>query len=97
MDHDLLKPAAIGGRLIKLRTALGVPTSAAFAAMVEITPQALNNYERGRGRPNLDQALRIVAKTGVTLDWIYLGEISGLSVRLAQVLAAEGVGPASRE
>lgn len=88
MAHDSVKPEEIGARLILLREALGFSTSAAFARHVELTPQALNNYERGIGRPDLDAALKIVRRTRVTLDWVYAGEDSGLSVELARLLNA---------
>lgn len=76
----------IGTRLQILRKALGFPTAAAFARHVGLTPQALSNYERGVGRPDLDAALKIVQRTRVSLDWIYRGEDSGLSVELARLL-----------
>ena len=40
---------------------------------MEIGLQSWNNYERGHSRIELDAALRIARKTGVLIDWIYLG------------------------
>ncbi len=58
----------------------------AFAELVGITQPAMSNYMKGLRRPQLDEAMKIVAKTGVTLDWIYLGDRSGLPSRLLESL-----------
>jgi transcriptional regulator with XRE-family HTH domain len=74
-------PADIGKRIVMLREALG-HNQGAFARLVDISQPALANYESGLRRPELDKAFLIVAKTGVTLDWLYLGDRSGLPQRL---------------
>lgn len=58
----------------------------AFAIRVGITQPALNNYVKALRRPDLDVAIMIAARTGVTLDWIYLGDRSGLPSRLLELL-----------
>lgn len=68
-----------------LREALGL-TQGAFARLVDISQPALANYEAGFRRPELDKAILIVAKTGITLDWLYLGDRAGLPQRLLAVL-----------
>lgn len=77
--------ADIGMRLRALSQALGHNQSS-FAAMVGLTQPAMNNYMRGLRRPDLDAAIQIAARTGVTLDWLYLGERAGLPARLLEVL-----------
>lgn len=57
-----------------------------FAELVGITQPAMSNYLKGYRRPQLDEAIRIASRTGVTLDWIYLGDRSGLSQRLLEIL-----------
>jgi transcriptional regulator with XRE-family HTH domain len=57
-----------------------------FAGLVGISQPALNNYLKALRRPDLDVAIAIQSRTGVTLDWIYLGDRSGLPIRLASVL-----------
>lgn len=59
---------------------------AGFAALVGISQPALNNYLKGLRRPELDVAIQIQAKTGITLDWLYLGIRSGLPARLLELL-----------
>ena len=67
----------IARRIVALRTVLKLNQSA-FAALVEVSQPAMNNYESGLRRPDLDVAVRILQRTGVTLDWLYLGNRSGL-------------------
>lgn len=57
-----------------------------FANLVGISQPALNNYLKALRRPDIDVAIAIQGRTGATLDWIYLGDRSGLPVRLAIVL-----------
>lgn len=61
---------------------------AAFARLVGISQPSLANYEKGDRRPELDKAIQIITKTGITLDWLYLGERQGLSSRLLELLPA---------
>ena len=75
----------IARRMVALRESLGMNQSA-FAAYVGISQPAMNNYERALRRPDLDVAIGIQSKTGVTLDWLYLGERAGLPSRLLAVL-----------
>jgi transcriptional regulator with XRE-family HTH domain len=66
----------VGARLLLLReTWSGTHRGAQdeFADYVGISPAAWNNYERGRSRIELSKALQVVSRTGVSLDWIYLG------------------------
>lgn len=75
----------IGRRLAALMNALD-RNQTSFAALVELSQPALNNYLKGLRRPDLDVAIRIASKTGVTLDWIYLGERHGLPSRVLTLL-----------
>lgn len=75
----------IANRLRTLQSALDL-TQVGFAELVDITQPALNNYLQGVRRPRIDEAIKISAKTGVTLDWIYQGERAGLPARLLAIL-----------
>lgn len=81
---------AIGLRIIATREALGL-NQATFARLAGLSPQAMNNYERGLQRPALDQAIMLCRTHGCTLDWIYLGDRSGLPGRILEKLAPEPV------
>lgn len=79
-----------------LRKALGFETSIAFAAFLGVTNTRWNNVENGQPL-GIDLALTVVQKTGVTLDWLYLGAPEGLTVDLARrlgALAGSGITPA---
>jgi transcriptional regulator with XRE-family HTH domain len=78
-------PRDIARRLDALMQALEM-NQTAFAAMTGIQQSALNNYLGAKRRLWIDQAMKIRAKTGVTLDWIYEGDRSGLPARLLAVL-----------
>jgi transcriptional regulator with XRE-family HTH domain len=77
--------ADIGRRLVALRDALKLNQSA-FAHLIDVSQPAVNNYERAIRRPEIDVAIKIQMRTGVTLDWIYLGDRSGLPGRLLALL-----------
>ncbi len=67
-----------------------------FATLVGISQPALNNYLKGLRRPDIDVAIAIQTRTGVTLDWLYLGDRSGLPVRLASELPDLSSPPAEK-
>lgn len=79
--------AAIAARLQSARRALGY-NQRELCALTEIATNTYNQWERGRGRPELDEAIKL-RKIGLTLDWIYLGDPAGLPHSLALKLAAE--------
>ncbi|PVE22075.1 hypothetical protein DC522_23250 [Microvirga sp. KLBC 81] len=80
------RPEIIGGRIRLLREALGYDQARAFCQFVGFSDQALYNYETGKRRISLDEAMKIVAKTGASLDWIYRGVEYSLPVHLAEKL-----------
>jgi transcriptional regulator with XRE-family HTH domain len=57
-----------------------------FANLVGISQPALNNYLKAIRRPDIDVAIQIQMRTGATLDWLYLGDRSGLPSRLLAIL-----------
>lgn len=75
----------IARRLRALMEALD-RNQASFAALIGISQPALNNYLKAIRRPELDVAINIQTKTGVTLDWIYLGDRSGLPSKMLEIL-----------
>lgn len=71
--------AAVADRLRLIREATGL-NKAAWSRLVGITPQAWNNVEGSKNLPaanriSLDQALLVCRATGVSLDFIYRGEM----------------------
>ena len=83
--HENTSLDAIGARLKAIRKASGRNQSQ-FATWVEVNIPTWSNYERAYRRIDLDNAFKVVRKTGVTLDWIYFGDESGLPVHLRDSL-----------
>ncbi len=77
--------ADIARRVEALMTSLG-HNQTSFALLVGISQPALNNYLKGIRRPDIDVAIQMQLRTGVTLDWLYLGDRSGLPSRLLELL-----------
>lgn len=71
----------IARRLVQTRASLGL-TQAEFGRRAGIAANTLNQWERAKGRPGLDQALLLCEAFGLTLDWIYRGDPSGLPFRV---------------
>lgn len=66
---------------------LGRTTQSAFADYLGLKVTTWNNYERMGVRPDLDAARKMVARFGVTLDWIYEGDTRGLRLELVERLS----------
>jgi DNA-binding XRE family transcriptional regulator len=75
----------IAKRLELTRTVLQLSQSE-FADRAGIARNTYNQWEKAKGRPQLDGAMALCEAHGLTLDWIYFGEKSGLSYALAQKL-----------
>lgn len=81
--HDPTSVKAIAQRLTATRAALGYDNQVDFCRDAGISYNTWNNYENGRGRPKLNVAITLCRRFNLTLDWIYLGDPSGLPHRLA--------------
>lgn len=85
---------AIGRRLRLIRVAFGVLqghrlelSQAEFGRLAGVGRQSLNNAETGDNRIGLDNAKLVCRRTGATLDYVYLGNPSGLPMALAREIA----------
>ncbi len=76
----------MAGRMTQLREAMGFEFQNVFADWLGIEPNRWNNFERGKPVSN-DVAQLLVRKCpGLSLDWIYNGSLTGLSVAMAKRL-----------
>jgi transcriptional regulator with XRE-family HTH domain len=73
---------AIGQRIKQIRAGSGL-TQKEFAKTIGATEDAFAQYEAGERRPDIAIAGRIVDVYRVSLDYLYLGRISGLSPEIA--------------
>jgi transcriptional regulator with XRE-family HTH domain len=82
---------AIAERLRMTREALGVRKQKDFAERAQISPNTYNQWEKGRVYPDLQYAIRLCDEYGITLDWIYLGDPSGLPYHIARLLREDAM------
>ena len=80
-----LSRAEIGRRLSLARAVIG-SGQADFAGKAGIAQNTYNQYERGKKRPSIDNALKLCKTYMLTLDWIYRDDPSGLPYRFADSL-----------
>lgn len=81
---------AIAARLVQTRLALGL-NQRQLCKLSGIATNTYNQWEKAVGRPDIDEAEKLCAKLGYTLDWIYRGDASGLSSDLRTKLADQPV------
>ena len=74
---------SIARRLVILRDALGV-NAADLCRVTGLAPNRWSQYESGERRITLEASMVLCDKYGVTLDWIYRGDESGLPRRLIE-------------
>jgi transcriptional regulator with XRE-family HTH domain len=78
---------AIGRRLNITRQVFGLPQHT-FCERAGIPPNTYNQYEKGKKRPSVDNAIALVRAYRLTLDWIYLGDPSSLRYETADAIKA---------
>ena len=79
--------AAIGRRLELTRQVVGLQQNE-FCERAGIATNAYNQYERGKKRPSLDNAIKLCLTYALTLDWIYLGNDDALRYSLGNAIKA---------
>ncbi len=77
---------AIAARLEATRRVLEL-SQTALCDRAGLAKNTYNQWERARGRPELDQAMKLCDAFNLTLDWIYLGDMSGLPARIANQIS----------
>lgn len=58
----------------RIRLARGNASQDVFARRIQVSKGSLGFYERDENLPNSDVILKICSATGVTLDWLLLGQ-----------------------
>ncbi|BBK37720.1 hypothetical protein STAQ_27980 [Allostella sp. ATCC 35155] len=84
----------IAGRLRALRLSLGL-SQAELCRRAGLAPNTWNQWEKASSQPDLQYGIRLVDAFRVTLDWIYLGDASGLPHALAVYLQDNPAVPVS--
>jgi transcriptional regulator with XRE-family HTH domain len=73
--QDVSSAVEIGKRLKLVREALKM-SQTALCRLASISPQAWNNAETGDNLLTVPNAVKLCRVTGVTMDWIYRGQIT---------------------
>jgi len=79
---DMRTVDAVARRLRVLRKALGLQ-QAQIADRADIKRNAYNQYDKGGRALTLAPALKLCETFGVTLDWLFRGDLTGLPHGLA--------------
>lgn len=77
---------AVGKRLQQLRLAKDFDYIRHFAEAIGVNEARYDKWEKGRALVPPEVVLRLKAMYGITADWLYYGEESGLTVSLAAEL-----------
>jgi DNA-binding XRE family transcriptional regulator len=83
--HHPHEPAMVARRLIALRAALGM-NKAAFADMIGLDRSSYTKIEKGEKPLLPPSAYRIYQLFGVDMNFIYLGQVGGLPVKLSSAV-----------
>jgi transcriptional regulator with XRE-family HTH domain len=83
---DVISNREIGERLELLRVSKGIPTQRDMAQLLGVDTNRYNNWAIGTSRVPVNYAVMVCVLTGATLDYIYRGEVSGLSINLITLL-----------
>jgi transcriptional regulator with XRE-family HTH domain len=79
-----------GRNLRAAREALGL-TQERLASELGMTPHALSQWESGARRINTFGAVILKRRYGITLDWLFAGDLSGLPHDLALSIQKHGI------
>ena len=86
-DLEGLDNALIAQRLILSRQVVGAAQND-FAKRAGIKNSTYNQYETGTNRPAIEVAAQLKSTYHLTLDWIYVGDPSGLPMRMVDAMKA---------
>lgn len=78
--------ANVGKRIVLLRAAKDGMEQTQLASGMGITPQKLNNYEKGRDLIPVHEAVKLCAVTGANFDYLYRGLMDRLPPTLLDAL-----------
>lgn len=81
--NELYSAMSVGERLRITRLALKL-TQKGMAHPLSVSRAAYTMYETGTRVPPWNIAIELCEKWGLTLDWIYMGDLSGLPAYLVE-------------
>lgn len=84
--HTMDTAKSVAKRLVQSRDALGIK-SAELCRQIDVAPNRWSQYENGKRMITLPVAVKLCGRYGLTLDWIYRGDRSGLPQHLHAKIA----------
>ena len=78
--------ADVAGRLRIARKSIGFRTARSFAKKLGIDENSYTPYERGKAIPPPVLLAKVKHLTGVTMDWLFFGDTSGLTLKVHEAL-----------
>lgn len=91
-DHEtddakvLAHAAEIARRLVLTRRALGIDHQQDFGKAAGLSQPQYHQFESGKRRLSLEAALALCSTYGLSLDWLYRGDMNALPFRLANAI-----------
>jgi len=99
IERDPYK-ADVGRRLKVTAREFGFPTTASLARNLHEERNTVDAWFNGRALPPVQSMIKFCSQFGLTLDWIYKHDLSGLNladnIRLKAAMEGDAVPPASR-
>ena len=89
ISMKMAHPENIAKRLIVLREIAGLK-QVELCEKLDISKGTYNHYESGVSRPIVDTAIKLSVFYGVTLDFIYTGDMNNMRYELAKQIEASG-------
>jgi transcriptional regulator with XRE-family HTH domain len=85
----ITRPEAVGKRLELTRMALGYESQKDFYGSTGLGASSYSMWENGTRYPSVTHAMRLCQEYGLTLDWIYRGDIASLPHKTAMKIKNE--------
>lgn len=86
----------VARRLLRARRALGIEDQNEFGEAAGLSQSLYNKFELGRRLLTLQAAMKLCHRYGLTLDYLYRGDPSGLPYKLHNDIRSQQV-PASQK
>lgn len=84
---EKIDPVRVGRRLEALRSALDMPQND-FSAVIGVDPSSYTKIKKGAKPLHSDMAYRVSLRFGVSMDYLYKGDVSSLPESLRQAVLA---------
>jgi len=78
----------IGARIKQIRIVFGL-SQAEVGKICECGPTTVSNWEKGRQKPTIPQAMKLGDRLGLDLEFVYLGRLRQVPFDIARKLSAD--------